>query len=110
MLVLCACACRDIKLENFLFEVNTTDARLKLIDFGLSKHCNENEHLHQVVGSAYYTAPEVLEGRYDMRCDVWSLGVVAYMLISGAPPFYGDSSEAIHNMIKVCYYVVWILK
>ena len=91
---------RDIKLENFLFEVNTTDSRLKLIDFGLSKHCNENEQMHQVVGSAYYTAPEVLEGHYDHRCDIWSLGIVAYMLLCGAPPFYGDSSDQIHEMIK----------
>mgnify|MGYP003385255068 FL=1 len=91
---------RDIKLENFLFEVNTTDSRLKLIDFGLSKHCNESESMHQVVGSAYYTAPEVLEGHYDHRCDIWSLGIVAYMLLCGAPPFYGDSSDQIYEMIK----------
>lgn len=91
---------RDIKLENFLFEVNTTDSRLKLIDFGLSKHCNESEAMHQIVGSAYYTAPEVLEGHYDHRCDIWSLGIVAYMLLCGAPPFYGDSSDQIHEMIK----------
>ena len=52
-----------------------------------------------MVGSAYYTAPEVLKGAYDYRCDVWSLGVIAYMLLSGAPPFNGDSSDKIHQLI-----------
>ena len=54
-----------------------------------------------MVGSAYYTAPEVLGGNYDYRCDIWSLGVIAYMLLSGAPPFNGDSSEKIHHLILV---------
>ena len=54
----------------------------------------------QVVGSAYYTAPEVLKGAYDYRCDTWSLGIIAYMLLSGAPPFNGDSSDKIHYLIQ----------
>jgi len=91
---------RDLKLENFLFDTKTADAKLKIIDFGLSKHFEEHEHMHQIVGSAYYTAPEVLDGRYDQRCDVWSIGVIAYMLLSGSPPFYGESSEEIHDMIR----------
>jgi calcium-dependent protein kinase len=90
---------RDLKLENFLFEKPGMHSPLKLIDFGLSKHFDPNESMHQVVGSAYYTAPEVLGGCYDNRCDVWSLGVIAYMLLSGAPPFNGDSSEKIHSLI-----------
>lgn len=91
---------RDLKLENFLFETTAADSPLKLIDFGLSKHYDERENMHQVVGSAYYTAPEVLKGSYDQRCDVWSLGVIAYMLLSGSPPFYGPTSDAIHDMIQ----------
>ena len=90
---------RDLKLENFLFEEKSLDSDLKLIDFGLSKHFHEHEAMHQVVGSAYYTAPEVLNGTYDHRCDVWSLGVIAYMMLSGSPPFHGDTSDAIHDMI-----------
>ena len=54
----------------------------------------------QVVGSAYYTAPEVLKGAYDYRCDTWSLGIIAYMLLSGAPPFNGDSSDKLHYLIQ----------
>ena len=41
----------------------------------------------------------MLKGAYDYRCDIWSLGVIAYMLLSGAPPFNGDSSEKIHQLI-----------
>ena len=63
-----------------------------------------------MVGSAYYTAPEVLGGNYDYRCDIWSLGVIAYMLLSGAPPFNGDSSEKIHHLILVSvYYILYFL-
>ena len=64
---------RDLKLENFLFEQPGMHSPLKLIDFGLSKHFDPKESMHQVVGSAYYTAPEVLGGNYDFRCDIWSL-------------------------------------
>ena len=90
---------RDLKLENFLFDQKGPNASLKLIDFGLSKHFAEHEKMHQVVGSAYYTAPEVLQGGYGKGCDVWSIGVICYMLLSGCPPFYGNNSEAIHQMI-----------
>jgi calcium-dependent protein kinase len=88
---------RDLKLENFLFETKSENSPLRLIDFGLSKHFAAHEKLHQVVGSAYYTAPEVLRSNYDESCDTWSLGVISYMLLCGSPPFTGESSEAIHN-------------
>ncbi|CAM9325608.1 unnamed protein product, partial [Ectocarpus fasciculatus] len=91
---------RDIKLENFLFQTRDRSSGLCLIDFGLSKHYCAFETMHQVVGSAYYTAPEVLKGCYDYRCDIWSLGVVAYMLLTGSPPFNGANSDAIHQMIQ----------
>lgn len=95
----CLSDLRDLKLENFLFEDKGTNSPLKLIDFGLSKHFSPHEQMRQVVGSAYYTAPEVLRGNYDQRCDVWSIGVIGYMLLSGCPPFYGSNSDAIHDMI-----------
>jgi serine/threonine protein kinase len=55
--------------------------------------------MRHVVGSAYYTAPEVLNGGYDERCDIWSIGVIAYMLLCGLPPFQGNKSEDIHALI-----------
>ena len=88
---------RDLKLENFLFEGSSSNSSLILIDFGLSKHYDSIERMRQRVGSCYYTAPEVLSGDYDERCDVWSLGVICYMLLSGTPPFYGKTPDEIHN-------------
>lgn len=90
---------RDLKLENFLFEDHHANSPLILIDFGLSKHFSREEKLTQKVGSCYYTAPEVLNGNYDFRCDLWSLGVLCYMLLSGSPPFYGKSVEDVYNAI-----------
>lgn len=90
---------RDLKLENFLFEDHHANSPLILIDFGLSKHFARDEKLTQKVGSCYYTAPEVLNGNYDFRCDLWSLGVLCYMLLSGSPPFYGKSVEDVYNAI-----------
>eukprot|EP01041_Mallomonas_annulata_P006695 gene6695-13575_t len=82
---------RDLKLENFLFENKSQDAELKLIDFGLSQHFNPEELMNTPVGTPYYVAPEVLSGAYDAKCDVWSIGVIAYMLLSGSPPFHGNN-------------------
>lgn len=81
---------RDIKPENILFESNDA-LNVKLLDFGNSRQMGENEAMHGVYGTAYYVAPEVLEGRYDEKCDIWSIGVILYMLLSGNPPFNGNS-------------------
>ena len=89
---------RDLKLENWLFE-HHTGSHLKLIDFGLAKHFLVHERIHGAVGSMYYVAPEVLRGSYDSRCDLWSLGVIAYMLVSGAPPFWGRDDRDIRRSI-----------
>ena len=92
---------RDLKLENFLLDrKNCIDSSIKLIDFGLSKHFSEHEIVHQMVGSAYYTAPEVLSGNYDRRCDIWSLGVITYIMLTGSPPFNGNSVDEIHRKIQ----------
>jgi calcium-dependent protein kinase len=92
---------RDLKLENFLFETLKENSSLKLIDFGLSRLVVGDEKLTGAVGSSYYVAPEVLSGKqYDAKCDVWSIGVIAYMLLSGVPPFDGDSDRAIFKSVR----------
>lgn len=91
---------RDLKLENFLFEDHNSNSPLILIDFGLSKHISPGERLTQKVGSCYYTAPEVLNGNYDHKCDVWSLGVLCYMLLSGSPPFFGKTVDDVYAAIQ----------
>jgi calcium-dependent protein kinase len=80
---------RDLKLENFLFSTNSADSELKMIDFGLSKHFKYGEVQHEAVGTPYTVAPEVIHGSYDERCDVWAIGVITYLLLSGDPPFGG---------------------
>jgi len=80
---------RDLKLENFLFISAAKDSELKLIDFGLSKHFSRGEIHHESVGTPYSVAPEVILGNYDERCDIWAIGVITYLLLSGEPPFGG---------------------
>lgn len=80
---------RDLKLENFLFSSVDPDSELKMIDFGLSKHFQYGEVHHEAVGTPYTVAPEVIRGEYDERCDVWAIGVITYLLLSGDPPFGG---------------------
>jgi calcium-dependent protein kinase len=80
---------RDLKLENFLFSTRHPDSDLKMIDFGLSKHFQYGEVQHEAVGTPYTVAPEVIRGSYDERCDVWAIGVITYLLLSGDPPFGG---------------------
>jgi len=52
------------------------------------------------VGTPYYIAPEIIKGNYDERCDIWSMGVILYILICGAPPFYGANDLAILEAVK----------
>ena len=97
---------RDIKPENFMFADKSEDSELKLIDFGLSKRFGKNESgapggdfMHSIVGTPYYVAPEVLEGRYGYECDVWSLGIILYIMLCGYPPFEGDNNKEIFKRV-----------
>ncbi|KAK6116640.1 hypothetical protein DH2020_049639 [Rehmannia glutinosa] len=79
---------RDLKPENFLFDTPDEDAKLKATDFGLSVFYKPGQYLSDVVGSPYYVAPEVLHKYYGPEIDVWSAGVILYILLSGVPPFW----------------------
>lgn len=86
---------RDIKPENILLDASGEDYQgIKLIDFGLSKKFKTNEKLSTVLGTPFYIAPEVLKGSYDSKCDVWSIGVIAYVIISGSLPFYDKNNDS----------------
>jgi len=93
---------RDLKLENILFDSKSPDAEMKICDFGLSKRYTTRHHhmLQQQVGTPYYMAPEVLDGQYDEKCDLWSIGVIAYMLLTGKPPFPGQTNKDIMDNVR----------
>ncbi|KAG6502064.1 hypothetical protein ZIOFF_041951 [Zingiber officinale] len=79
---------RDLKPENFLFGNKRENAPLKTIDFGLSVFFRPGERFNEIVGSPYYMAPEVLKRNYGPEVDVWSAGVILYILLCGVPPFW----------------------
>jgi len=91
---------RDLKLENWVFESEHEDAELKLIDFGLSRHFEKNEVMHVPVGTPYSIAPEVLSGEYTSACDIWSIGVLVFMLLTGKKPFDGKDDFETLDTIK----------
>lgn len=89
-------AYRDLKPENILMSSNDDSADIKLSDFGLSKIIAPNERSDEPFGTISYAAPEVLRGEYyDKLVDMWSLGVVAYLLVSGTLPFDEDTEDLI---------------
>ena len=90
---------RDLKPENFLLESSADDARILCTDFGLSVFFKPGQQFSDVVGSAYYVAPEVLRKRYGPEADIWSCGVILYILLSGVPPFWGETETQIFESI-----------
>ena len=93
---------RDLKPENILLEGNDLD-HIKIIDFGTSNLINQNQKLKERLGTAYYIAPEVLKKNYDEKCDLWSIGVIMFILLTGEPPFNGSNDEEILQNVKNGY-------
>ncbi|KAM7255987.1 hypothetical protein ACFE04_011728 [Oxalis oulophora] len=90
---------RDLKPENFLLLSTDEDSPLKATDFGLSKFFKPGDVFNDLVGSAYYVAPEVLRRKYGVEADIWSAGVILYILLSGDPPFWGENDQSIFDSI-----------
>ena len=92
---------RDLKPENLLYlnQGSEDNNSIKVIDFGLSQVISPNKKLKTKVGTAYYVSPEILQGSYSEKCDIWSAGVILYILLSGDPPFNGPSDIAIYKKI-----------
>ncbi|KAH0461610.1 hypothetical protein IEQ34_009185 [Dendrobium chrysotoxum] len=90
---------RDLKPENFLFLNQSEDSPLKVIDFGLSVFFEPGERFSEIVGSPFYMAPELLKRNYGPEVDVWSAGIILYILLCGVPPFWADSDEGIAQAI-----------
>ncbi|MCQ2816332.1 MAG: protein kinase [archaeon] len=90
---------RDLKPENMML-TNEKDMTIKLIDFGAANYVKPGEFLSLKIGSPYYIAPEVIEGKYGLECDLWSIGVILYILLVGYPPFEGDTNNEILQKIS----------
>ena len=105
---------RDIKLENILFESqqpskdtnyehnndDNTSLKIRLVDFGFSRHLPRGESLSTGVGTLEYMSPELIQGNsYDYAVDVWSVGVITYILLCGHAPFYGSDDDQIAKAI-----------
>ena len=100
---------RDLKLESILIESidnviikneNIELYNIKISDFSSARSFRKNKNLSKKVGTPYYIAPEVLNRNYNEKCDIWSIGVLMFMLLSGKPPFWGDTDKEIIQMVK----------
>uniref|UniRef100_A0A8C6L5W8 6-phosphofructo-2-kinase/fructose-2,6-biphosphatase 4 n=1 Tax=Nothobranchius furzeri TaxID=105023 RepID=A0A8C6L5W8_NOTFU len=92
---------RDIKPENLLYNSKDRNGVLKLTDFGFAKETTLHNPLQTPCYTPYYVAPEVLgPEKYDKSCDMWSLGVIMYILLCGFPPFYSNTGQAISPGMK----------
>lgn len=91
---------RDLKPENILVQLEEKSSEnIKIIDFGTCAVINPNEKLTKKTGTSFYIAPEVLLGTYNEKCDIWSCGIILYIMLCGGPPFNGSNNNEIFNEI-----------
>ena len=95
---------RDIKPENMMLKEKDNkenNLEIKLIDFGTATEIKKkNKKLTEKIGSPYYMAPELIKGNYSFECDVWSCGIIMYILLIGYPPFDGKNNKTLYENIK----------
>jgi len=93
---------RDLKPENILIDSISPDGKInvKVIDFGTALFFSPETKLKETLGTPYYIAPEVLADTYNEKCDVWSIGVILFVLLSGTAPFNGQTDEEILMAVK----------
>jgi len=94
---------RDLKPENFLFMTKDPIEKnlIKIIDFGLSCQFEAGQVLTTKAGTPYYVAPQVLAGKYDQLSDMWSVGVIMYVMLCGYPPFFGETDAEVLAKVRL---------
>jgi calcium-dependent protein kinase len=102
---LCYChanniAHKDLKPENILLQKKKDINSIKLIDFGTAQRFKKGAKMSSIIGTPYYVAPEVLEGSYNEKCDIWGVGVIMFILLSGTPPFNGKNDDEIMKNVQ----------
>ena len=97
---------RDLKPENIMITDRERNGclQVKIIDFGTAKISEKGQSENRYVGSSYYMAPEVMKRKYNEKCDLWSCGVIMYILLSGRPPFDGNDDDEILSNVKIGEY------
>ena len=106
----------DLKPDNIIFETPKEENEdndnensenndlnffdLKIVDFGLSSRIKKNQKLNNTVGTPYFIAPEMLTGEYDEKCDIWSIGVIMYYMLSGKFPFFAEDNFGVFKKIE----------
>ena len=88
---------RDIKLENVFM---TRDLRIKLGDFGCAEQIGHKNYLEGLSGTIVYMAPEIFNGRYDEKVDIWSIGIILYIMVTGTLPVHGRTKDEIIESIS----------
>ena len=91
---------RDIKPDNCILKSRGEYSTMILVDFGTAIVMNKEGMVKDMVGTAEYIAPEVIDSEYDTKCDMWSLGCLTYMILSGCPPFAGSNEAALLKAVK----------
>ena len=87
---------RDIKSENIIHNGH----HMILIDFGNSKNIEADKRNKELTGTSFYIAPEVIKGKYNEKCDIWSSGILLYIMLTGKQPFDGRRQEIYQNILK----------
>lgn len=93
---------RDLKPENICLD---HDNHVKVIDFGTARKLTKGKRLKQTIGTPFYMAPEIFNvNKYDEKVDLWSLGIVLYILLTGKAPYYGKEDDVIIAQVKKAGY------
>ncbi|CAG9331056.1 unnamed protein product [Blepharisma stoltei] len=90
----------DLRPENVLFENESADAKLKIVGFERAQFIKPNGKLTKFTGTSYFAAPEMILGSYDNKCDIWSLGIILYIMLSGLAPYKAKSEQSLYRKIQ----------